>query len=143
VGTGVRVDALGTGAPNVHNTVHAEIRDNLLQNNRFGLIVHAAFPVVGSALLSDVDVTLGGNQILGSCQAKLLVSLSRHTVALGLSGQPYLRNSTFQLALGGDLSWDDAWYGNAAGFGNTLIVDGVTIANGGRQFYSAAGCPGV
>jgi hypothetical protein len=143
VGVGIRVDALGVGAPGVHNTVHATLRDNLLQNNRFGLIVHAAFPVPGSALRSDTDVRLSGNTIVESCQAKLLVSLSRHTVALGLSGQPYLLNSTFRLSLGGDLDWSEAWYGHAAGFGNTLIVDGATIPNGGRQAYDAAGCPGV
>jgi hypothetical protein len=141
VGTGIRVDALGVGAPNVSNTVHAVIRDNLLVNNRFAMIVHAAFPVANTTLKGDVDVTLGGNVIQQSCQAKLLVSLSRHTTALGLTSNPYLRNSTFQLTLGGDLSWDEAWYGHPAGFGNTLVVDGQTIANGNRQFYSAAGCP--
>ena len=143
VGVGIRVDALGVGAPNVHNTVHAVIRDNLLVNNRFGLIVHAAFPIPGTELKGDVDVTYGGNVILESCQAKLLVSLSRHTTALGLTAQPYLRNSTFQLSLGGDLSWDDAWFGHPAGFGNTLIVDGQPIANGNRHFYSLTECPGL
>ena len=143
VGVGIRVDAIGVGAPNVHNTIHARIRDNLLVNNRFGLIVHAAFPVAGTDRTGNVDVTLGGNHIEQSCQAKLLVSLSRHTTALGLTNNPYMLNSTFQLSLAGDLSWDEAWYGHAAGFGNTLIVDGQTIANGGRQFYDAAGCPGL
>jgi hypothetical protein len=90
-----------------------------------------------------VDVTLGGNRIQQSCQAKLLVSLSRHTTALGLTNNPYLLNSTFRLSLHGDPSWDEAWYGHAAGFGNTLIVDGDTIPSGGRQFYDAAGCPGL
>lgn len=143
VGTGVRVDAVGVGAPNVHNTIHAVIRHNLLVNNRFGMIVHAAFPVNGTDRRGDVDVTLGGNRIQQSCQAKLLVSLSRHTTALGLTNNPYLLNSTFRLSLHGDPSWDEAWYGHAAGFGNTLIVDGDTIPSGGRQFYDAAGCPGA
>ena len=143
VGVGIRVDAIGIGAPDVHNTLHVDIRDNLVINNRFGMIVHAAFPMANTTRRGDVDVTLGGNQILESCQAKLLVSLSRHTTALGLTSNPYLLNSTFQLALGGDLSWDEAWFGHAAGFGNTLLVDGQTIGNGNRQFYSAAGCPGA
>lgn len=143
VGTGIRVDALGVGAPNVHNTVHAVIRDNLLVDNRFGIIVHAAFPVRNTNLRSDVDVTFGSNEILQSCQAKLLVSLSRHTTALGLSSNPFLLNSTFQLTLGGDLDWDEAWYGHPAGFGNVLLVDGQPIANGTRQFYDAVGCPGL
>ena len=143
VGTGIRVDALGVGAPNVHNTLHVAIHDNLVVNNRFGMIVHAAFPVANTNRRSDVDVTLGGNQILQSCQAKLLVSLSRHTTALGLSNNPYLLNSSFQLALGGDLGWDEAWFGHPAGFGNTLVVDGQAITNGSRHFYSATECPGA
>lgn len=141
VGVGVRVDAVGVLAPNVHNTIHAVIQDNLLVNNRFGVIVHAAFPRPGTLLRADVDVTMGGNQILQSCQARLLVSLSRHTTALGLTAQPYLQNSTFQLSLGGDVAWSDAWFSHPDGFGNTLIVDGQTIPNGGRQFYEESGCP--
>ncbi len=143
VGTGIRVDAIGVLAPNVHGTVHADIRDNTLVNNRFGIIVHAAFPVNGSDRKGDADVTLGGNEFQQTCQANLLVSLSRHTTALGLTNNPYLLNSTFQLTLNGNVNWDDVWYGHAAGFGNHLIVDGVEIANGNRQFYEAAGCPGL
>jgi len=143
VGVGIRVDAVGIGAPNVHNTIHAQIRDNLVLNNRFGMIVHAAFPVANTNRRSDVDVSFSGNDIRQSCQAKLLVSLSRHTTALGLTAAPYLLNSTFQLSLGGNLSWDEVWYGHPAGFGNTLLVDGQPIANGNRQFYSATTCPGL
>lgn len=142
VGVGVRVDAVGVLAPNVHNTIHTVIQDNRLANNRFGVIVHAAFPRPGTLLRADVDVTLGGNQMLQSCQARLLVSLSRHTTALGLTAQPYLQNSTFQLSLGGDLNWSDAWFGHPDGFGNTLIVDGQAIPNGVRAFYDEIGCPG-
>ncbi|MEZ4588631.1 MAG: hypothetical protein R2909_19820 [Gemmatimonadales bacterium] len=143
VGVGIRVDALGVGAPNVFNRIHAVIRNNLLVDNRFGLIVHAAFPVANTGLHSNLDVTLGGNRIEGSCQAKLLVSLSRHTTALGLSNNPWLKGSTFELRLNGDLQWDEAWYGHAAGFGNTLIVDGQQIAEGGYHAYSATTCPGA
>jgi hypothetical protein len=57
--------------------------------------------------------------------------------------KPYLLNSTFNLALNGNLSWDDAWYSHPEGFGNTLVVDGQVIANGTRQFYDATGCPGT
>jgi hypothetical protein len=142
VGVGIRLDALGVGGPNVQSTVHALIRDNRLVNNRFGIIIHAAFPVAGTALRGDIDATLGGNMIEQSCEAKLLVSFSRHTTALGLSANPYLHNSTFQLALGGDLDWSEAWFSDPDGFGNTLIVDGNVIPNGSRQFYDAAGCPG-
>ncbi len=143
VGTGIRLDAVGVGAPNVHGTIHAVVRDNALVNNRFGMIVHAAFPVANSDRKGDVDLRLGGNVFHQSCQTDLLVSLSRHTTALGLSNSPYLLNSTFTLALGGDVSWDQVWFSHPAGFGNTLVVDGQTIANGSRQFYDAAGCPGL
>jgi hypothetical protein len=143
VGTGIRVDAIGVGAPNVHGTIHAIIRDNALVNNRFGMIVHAAFPVANTDRKGDVDVTLGGNKFQQSCQTNLLVSLSRHTTALGLTNNPYLLNSTFQLTLNGNVSWDDVWFSHPAGFGNTLVVDGQTIPNGGRQSYAPAGCPGL
>ena len=33
VGVGIRLDALGVGAPNVHGVVHAVVQDNLLVNN--------------------------------------------------------------------------------------------------------------
>lgn len=144
VGVGLRVEAVGTMAPDVHNTIRAILQDNLLVNNRFGIIVHGGFPLAGSLLRSDVDVTLRGNTIQQSCQTKLLVSLPRHQRTLGLNAAlPYLLNSTFRLDLGGNLSWDEAWFGHEAGFGNTLLVDGEAIANGSRQFYSAAGCPGL
>jgi len=143
VGSGIRVDGLGIGAPNVHNTVHADIRDNLLVNNRFGMIVHAGFVVANTGRRSDVDVSIGGNVFQQSCQANMLVSLARHTTALGISNTLYLLNSTFSLSLNGNLDWNDVWYGHPAGFGNTLIVDGNTIDNGIRQFYDAAGCPNL
>lgn len=111
---------VGVGAPNVHNTVHATLRDNLLVNNRFGVIVHAAFPLLDTDRKSDVDVTFGGNVIQQSCQAKLLVSLARHNTALGLASTPYLLNSTFTIALGGDVSWSDVWFSHPAGYGNNF-----------------------
>ena len=73
----------------------------------------------------------------------LLVALTRRQRALGIGAQPYLLNSNFSIALGGDLRWDEAWYGRAAGFGNTLVVDGSVIDKGGRQFYFATSCPGL
>lgn len=107
------------------------------------MIVHASFTVAGTDRKSDVDVTLGGNVIQPSCQAKLLVSLSRNTTALGLKAFPYLLNSSFALTLNGDLNWSEAWYSHPNGFGNTLTVDGQTIANGSRQFYTETACPGL
>ena len=137
VGVGVRLDAVGNGAPNLQGMSHMVIRDNSLVNNTFGIIVHAAFPVAGSLLRGDADVTLSSNDIQRSCQANLLVSLSRHVTTLGLANQPYLRNSTFSLALGGNVNWADAWYGDPAALGNSLVVDGQSVPNGARSLYDA------
>ena len=138
VGVGVRVDVLGVNAPNVYNTVHAVIQDNLLVNNRFGIIVHAQTPKSGSSpLRSDAYVTLGGNAIEQSCEAKLLVSLARHQTALGIGTNLYMQNSRYAISLRGNLDWSEAWYGNPDGYGNVLTVDGDTIPNGVHQAYDA------
>ena len=138
VGAGLRVGGIGVGAPNVAGTAHVVARDNTLVHNRFNMIVEAAFPVATGSLRGDIDLRLSGNTLAESCQSNLLVSFSRHTTALGLTNLPYLRNSTFTLSLGGDVSWEDAWYGHPSGFGNTLMVDGVTMPNGVKHAYDAA-----
>jgi hypothetical protein len=145
VGVGVRMDAIGVGAPNVHGTIHATVQDNFITDNRFGIIVHGAFPVAGTDLRGDVDLTLGGNSISGSCQTDLLVAFSRHQTGLGIDAKPrpFLLGSTFALTLNHNLDWDDAWYSNPEGFGNVLVVDGEVIPSGARSFYDAAGCPGT
>lgn len=145
VGVGLRVEAQGNSAPGVRNTIRAVIQDNLLVKNRFGIIVHGGFtgPIGGaSALSSDVDVVLGGNTFRDICQARLFVTLARHQRTLGLNPFPSLIDSTFRLQLAGDLSWNDAWFGHEAEFGNTLIVDDTAVTNGIRHFYDATGCPG-
>jgi len=143
VGVGIRIGAIGPGAPDVHGSSHFTIRDNLLVNNRFAMIIEAAFPVPETELKSDIDVTLGGNVMQQSCQTNLLVSFTRHVAALGLAEWPYLRNSTYSLALGGNIQWSDVWFSHPEGFGNTLVVDGDPIANGERQFYDPDICPGA
>jgi hypothetical protein len=143
VGVGLRIDAVGTLSPDTRNTIRADFRDNLLVGNRFGVIIHGAFPKAGTALQSDVYASITNNTILQSCEAKLLVSFSRHTVTLGLADQPFLLNSTFRLTLGRDLRWDDVWYGHPEGFGNTFIVNGHPVPNGTRQFYEEDGCPAL
>ncbi|MEP7067241.1 MAG: hypothetical protein ABI889_14500 [Gemmatimonadota bacterium] len=137
VGAGLRVGAIGLGAPDVAGSAHAVAHDNDFDNNTFGVLVEGAFPVSGTLLRGDIDLTLGGNRISHSCQHDLLVALSRHTTVLGLTNLPYLHDSHYTLALGGDVQWADAWYGHPAGYGNTLVVDGVTIPNGARSAYDA------
>ena len=144
VGVGIRMDAVGVGAPNVHGTIHAVVQDNHLVNNRFGIIVHGAFPAANTDRRGDVDLTLGGNVFDGTCQTNLYVAFSRHTFGLGLpANATRLQSSTFRLTLNGDVSWNDAWFYHPAGFGNTLVVDGNEIANGTRHFYDGVGCPGL
>jgi hypothetical protein len=142
VGVGIRMDAVGIGAVNVHGVIHAVVQDNALVNNRFGIMVHGAFAAAGTDRRGDVDLTLGGNVFQGSCETNLFVSLARHQTGLGLQNTPYLLNSTFRVTLSGDVRLDDVWYSHKAGFGNSLVVDGNVIPNGQRQFYSATGCPG-
>ncbi len=144
VGVGLRVEAIGVGAPNVAGNTKVTMTGNTLVGNTWGIIVHAAFPVAGTALRGDVSLTTSGNTISGSCQNDLFVSLTRHVTALGISQLtlPYSLNSTYTLALGSDLSWDKAWFAHPAGFGNSLIVNGQTMPNGSRNAYDATRvCP--
>src|SRR5690606_773178 len=104
VGTGLRVGAVGVGAPDVAGYSRVEARDNLIVNNRFGMLVEAAFPVANTLRRGDIEVLLSGNSFVSSCQAHLLVSFSRHTTALGLSNAPYLLGSSYRISLGGDLT---------------------------------------
>jgi len=137
VGVGIRVGAVGVGAPNVAGLSHVEARDNELVNNRFAMIVEAAFPLANTLRKGDIELTLHGNVLSASCQNDFLVSLARHTTGLGITAMPYLLNSNYTLNLGGDIAWDDVWYSHPAGFGNTLTVDGTVIPNGSRNAYDA------
>jgi hypothetical protein len=143
VGAGIRVGALGVGASEVHGTVHAVIRNNELVNNTFAMLIEAAFPAPDTDLRGDVDVTLGGNTMRESCQNDLLVALTRHTTALGLTDFPYLEHSTYRLTLNGNIAWSEVWYGNEGGHGNRLVVDGRLIPSGTRAFYDETTCPGI
>ncbi len=143
VGVGVRMDAIGVGAPDVAGSIRAVVQGNSLLNNRFGMIVHGAFPVAGTLLRGDVTLVLGDNVFEGSCQNDLLVAFSRHQTGLGIDARPrpYLLGSTFTLDLMENVEWDDSWFSHPEGFGNTLIVDGDVIPNGERRFYDPIGCP--
>ena len=130
-GVGVRVDAIGLQASDVRSTSRVSIHDNLLVNNRFAVVVHAGFPDPDTQLKGDVDLRLGDNVMRQSCQANLLVALSRHaTLVLDGGVGTYLMNSSFRINLAGDVRWQDVWYGNPAGYGNKLIVDGRLVPTG-------------
>jgi hypothetical protein len=138
-GAGIRIGAVGLGTPDVHGTSRVTIRDNLLVNDNFAMMVEGSFP--GEHSRGDIDVTLGGNVFRQSCQADLLVGFARHTTALGLNDDFYMVNSTYRLSLGGDLPFSAAWFSNPKGFGNQLVVDGRTIAHGNRRFFDEGSCP--
>jgi hypothetical protein len=138
-GVAVRLATIGFGAPNVPTSSKADIRDNTLVNNTFGVHVEAGFPLANTTLRGDAEVSLKGNSISQSCQRDLLVAFTRHSTALG-AGQPtrpYVRNSIYKISLGGNLRWEDAWYSDPAGFGNSLTVDGTEIPYGARLAYDA------
>jgi len=137
VGVGVRVATMGVGAPNVVGDSRATITNNVIRGNMFGMIVEAGFPVNGGSLRGDATISASGNTLSGNCQNDLLVSFSRHTTALGLSNQPYLRSSTFRLTLGEEFTWPASWYAMPAALGNTLSVNGVAVEPLTRAAYSA------
>jgi hypothetical protein len=139
VGTGIRIGAVGLGTPDVYGTSHVTIRDNLLVNDNFALMIEGSFPGPGSR--GDIDATFGGNVLRQSCQADLFVAFARHTTGLGLFDDPNMVNSTYRLSLGGDLPFSAVWFSNPKGFGNQLVVDGRTIAHGYRRFFDAESCP--
>ena len=144
VGVGLRVDAVGNGAPNVAGTSKVTMTNNNLVGNTFGIIVHAAFPVAGTTLRGDVELTTSGNTFSKNCQTDFYVTFNRHQNGFG-GTSPFpsiLLNSTYKLTLGSDIPWDQEWYSNPAGAGNTLIVNGQTMTNGARTSFDAAKvCP--
>lgn len=131
VGVAIRVATVGINAANVSGTAHVRITDNVLTNNRFGVIVEA-----GSTLRGDAFVQLAGNVYRAICQANVYLSFARHTTGLGLANTPYLRNSTYRVTLDRGTVPNSVWFAHPAGLGNVLILDDSTIANGTRNSYT-------
>ncbi|HUR00895.1 MAG TPA: hypothetical protein VM166_15710 [Gemmatimonadaceae bacterium] len=144
VGVGIRVDAVGNGGPNVAGMSKVTLTGNNLVGNTFGIMVHGAFPVAGTTLRGDVELTTSSNTFSKNCQTDFYVTFNRHQNGWG-GTSPYpaiLLNSTYRLSLGADISWDAGWYSNPAGNGNKLIVNGQDISNGARTPFDAARvCP--
>jgi hypothetical protein len=139
IGFAVRIPAVGLGALNVPQSMQIRLRDNDFVHNTFALIVDGGFPLANSPVGAEGDVSLDGNGFAASCQNDLLVAFTRHTSALGPPPNPTtVHNSTYRLELGGDLNWNDAWYSHTAGFGNTLVVDGVVVPPGSHVAYDPA-----
>lgn len=137
-GIGVRIAAIGPGAPNVAGTARVAVISNNLSNNRFAIVAEAGFPVANTALRGDIDLTVADNILNGSCQAPMLIALNSQASAVGLQSGPSLRNSTFTVSLDGNFAWSAAWYSHPAGAGNTLTVDGNAVATGKLAPYDAA-----
>ena len=143
-GVGLRIGALGVLSSDVVSSARVFASNNTFENNTFGVMVEAAFPLLNTALKSDIALTLEDNSIIGNCQADVYVAFARNSTGLGLTSaalfqsEAFLHNSTFTLELGGDVDWEDVWYANPDGFGNTLIVDGHVVPSGTRVAYDAA-----
>jgi hypothetical protein len=141
VGVGLRIGAIGVGAATVEGTSKATFTGNTLVGNTLGIIVEAAF-VNATGRRGDIELTTSGNVISQSCQNDVLVSMTNSQTALGIGTGLSLLNSSFKLNLGADIPWDRAWYHNPTAAGNTLVVNGGTIANGSRVAYDATKvCP--
>lgn len=141
VGVGLRIGAIGVGAATVEGTSKATFTGNTLVGNTFGIIVEAAF-VNATGRRGDIELTTSGNVISQSCQNDVLVSTTNSQTGLGTATSLSLLNSSFKLNLGADIPWDRAWYHNPAAVGNTLVVNGATIATGSRVAYDATKvCP--
>ena len=139
-GIGVRVAAIGPGAPNVVGTARVVAQDNDLADNRFAVVAEAGFLVANTVQRGSIDLTLKGNVLAGACQTGLLVALTSQATAI--ASQPGLstRNSTYTITLGDNVDWPDVWYAHPSGAGNTLTVNGQSIANGLRAPYDSKGC---
>jgi hypothetical protein len=143
-GAGLRIGALGVLSSDVVSSARVVASNNTFVNNTFGVMVEAAFPLLNTALKGDIELTLEDNTIIGNCQADVYVAFARNSTGLGLisaalfQSEAFLHNSTFTLKLGGDVEWEDVWYANPEGFGNTLIVDNHVIPSGTRVAYDAA-----
>lgn len=142
VGFGVRVGAVGSGAAGVPQSSTVLVEGNTLTRNTFNIITDAAFPAVGAT--GNISLTLAGNAISVACQTDLFVTFSRQNTVLPppVTPPPMVSNSSYQLTLGGDVAWANAWYYHPAGLGNTLTVDGTPIANAVNvPFDATRSCP--
>jgi len=105
----------------------------------FGILIEGAFisRTDTTQRRGPIEVTTSGNTFTQSCQNDVLVSLSNSQTAIGVATGPSLLNSTYNISFGADIPWDKAWFSHPAGTGNTLIVNGLNIANGSRHAYDA------
>jgi hypothetical protein len=139
-GIGVRVAAVGPGAPDVAGMARVSVQDNDLSDNRFGVVAEAGFLVANTAQRGSIDLTLKGNLLSGSCQTGLLVALNSQATAIATQTGLSTRNSSYTISLGDNIAWSDVWYSHPAGVGNTLMVNGQAVANGSRAAYDPKGC---
>ena len=139
-GIGVRVAAVGPGAPDVAGMARVLVQDNDLTDNRFGIVAEAGFLVANTGQRGSIDLTLKGNLLGGSCQTGLLVALNSQATAIATQTGLSTRNSSYTIALGDNIPWSDVWYSHPPGTGNTLMVNGQPVANGSRAAYDPKGC---
>ncbi|HUQ19336.1 MAG TPA: hypothetical protein VM099_06950, partial [Gemmatimonadaceae bacterium] len=131
-GIGVRVAAIGPGAPDVVGMANVIAENNDLSDNRWGFVVEGGFVVANTAQRGSTNVTLRGNTLARSCQAGVLIALNSQGNAIAASPGPTVKNSSFTIDLGQDINWADTWYSHPSGSGSTLMVDGKPVENGKR-----------
>ena len=146
-GVALRLGALGVRTAQVIGSVRVRATDNQFIGNTFGVVVEGAFPVAGMGNRGDVSLKLRRN-VIQSCQSDLLVAFTRYSTALGVTTgsvfqtAAWLQGSAFELDLGRDIAWSDAWYAHPAGFANALVVNGQIVPNGIHVAYDPTrACP--
>ena len=128
LGTGIRI--FTSGAPATQSAALIDFRNNDVLDNSFGVMIDGATP--GPSTRGDAVVNFTGNTISGSCRSDLFVSFTGPNHALTAGNNTtgnYLRNSTYTIVRNGDVTDAHTLIDHPAGYANTLIIDGDTIAN--------------
>ena len=140
VGAALRVGAVGIGAPNVVGTAHVTANGNLFHFNTFGVLVEAAFPVAGTALHGDIDLTLAGNQHSRRTASTTCSSRSAGTRPCFSASRTFRTCTTRRTRSRSAETCSGATPGTAilqAMATRSIPVDGDTIPNGARVAYDA------
>jgi len=139
-GIGVRVAAVGPGAPQVVGIAQVVVQGNDLSHNRFAIVAEAGFLVANTVQTGSIDLTLDSNILDWSCEVGLLVAFNSQATAISSLPGLSTRNSAYSIDLGDNIPWGSVWYSHPAGSGNTLRVDGSMIESGSRSLYDPKGC---
>jgi hypothetical protein len=158
--TGVRIMIVKRDPPDAFaqadGNVEVDLRDNRIEDNETGVMLDAGFPYRTLAGVCDdrsytgrIDLSLRDNIVSGNAYSQALIAFTRGSTAINTAQRPqyqYLHGATFTVddrdrSLAGylfDHPKDDPYLGSCTGdqtresLGNTLIVNGEIIPNGGN-----------